>query len=124
MPTISLWPDIFATAAGIRGVRKILEEAGDDLGERSGNVLRFRVRVSRAVSGFLYLCEVVVKNDIGIEVCRVETGLAAFPANVYTADGYQALGVRDEAELKSHLAKVFQSERTKEILVNLIANFG
>ena len=125
--TQTLWPPLPMSGSSLRGMKRILEEAGSGLTESSGGALRFFVHATaHSPRELLFRClvEPAQASHIQIEVCRVETGLTGFPANIYTADEYQAIGIKDEAELLKHLATVFQSERTKEVLVNLIANFG
>ena len=124
--TATLWPELPAAPA-LRGMKKMLEQAGSDLTEQTRGALLFRVHGTAFNRGELvFRCFVTphLAPHIDIEVCRVETGLAAFPAKLHTADGIQIEGIQNEADLRTHLATVFQSHRTKEILVNLIANFG
>lgn len=126
MPATSLWPD-FPALDKPRGMKQILEEAGADIAAKTNDVVEFVVypTTDSLEADFRYDCRLFVpKAHYSYLLCRVLTGPTPFPASVVTPEGQEFHEIMDEPALRGVLAKLFQAEKTKEIVLNLIANFG
>ncbi len=118
-----LWPDI-SVANKPRGMKQILREAGKGLAEKTGNLLKFDVLVIPAPDGnqFTYHGRLIASAvNYTYPLVRVTTGIAAFPADVVADGGVEVKDVPNEDELKKVLADIFQSDRVKQLLNNLLA---
>jgi hypothetical protein len=118
----NLWPN-FLTEARPRGTRQILEEVGAGLGERTGDLVHFRVRplLPHDEDKFRYDCILhLPRADYGFPLCRVVTGPAPFPADLIW-EGGTVTGINSEQELVDHLSAVFNDLRTKEVILNLMS---
>jgi hypothetical protein len=120
----SLWPD-FPTDVKPRGVRQMLEDAGGDIAEKTHGVVQFRVRTYSEGDKFYHDCYLLVPR-VGFQhlLVRVTTGVTPFPAAVFTPSGEGFGDVGNENNLRSVLRQLFQRRETREVVENLIANFG
>ena len=125
MPTTtSLWPD-FPSEVPPRGMRQMLEEAGGDIGQKTGGTIEFRVKVFPEGNNLIHDCYLVVPR-VGYQhlLLRVITGAKPFPAHIATTHEHNSGGVLNEESLRHVLKSNFQSQETREIVGNLIANFA
>jgi hypothetical protein len=121
-----LWPEI-SIATKPRGMKQILREAGKGLAEKTGNLINFDVRARANPVGeqFTFECLLFAPSiTYRYPIVRVTTGVTAFPADVVADGGIERKGIQNEAELKQVLADIFQSDRTKQLLNNLLAVAG
>lgn len=118
-----LWPEFKIDTS--RGMRQMLEDAGQGLEEKTGGVVKFRVsRPMQKGYGFRYECDLVVPSaQYSYPLIHVEAPASTFPATVVWGDG-DSTEVNSESDLRRVLKDVFQSADTKQIVVNLVQNFG
>ncbi|MBX9625464.1 MAG: hypothetical protein K2X82_16780 [Gemmataceae bacterium] len=124
MTATDLWPD-FKVEKKARSVRHILDEAGGGLKQKTGGVVEFRTHHGGASGDaafpFLYLCTLVVpKLGYDYSLLRVVSAPTGFPVRVISDQGTHG-EFADEPGLLAELAKVFRSERTQQIVQNLIS---
>jgi hypothetical protein len=125
MTTTDLWPD-FKFDPKPRGVRQILEEAGQGLKGKTNGLVEFRVwPVEGQKPGlpFRYRCDLrVEKMDYNYRLLEVDSAPTGFPVLVRSGiTSSDVVEASDEASLLAALAKVFQSEQTKAVIKNLIS---
>ncbi|MEO2088668.1 MAG: hypothetical protein ABGY75_04105 [Gemmataceae bacterium] len=124
MSATSLWPE-FKFDTKLRGMNQILLEAGADISEKTNGIIGYSIESHATSDGLSHRCMIFVQGHrYRIELYSVETGHTNFPAALYSADGVGVENIPDEASLRTHLEKIFNSDRTKQIVQNLIANFG
>lgn len=125
MSATSLWPD-FKLDAKPRGMRHILLDAGADVDQKTNSRVYFSVETVPSDAGLSYHCFLISRGDprYKVELFAVHTKHQNFPANLYSADGGGVGDIPDEATLLKHLEQIFNSERTKQIVLNMISNFG
>ena len=122
--TTSLWPE-FSAQAKPRGMRQILENAGGDIAEKTRGVVEFRVKTYSEGDKFYHDCYLVVPRvRFQHLLLRVITDAKPFPATLATLRGQTIGSIPDEANLRETLKEHFQSQETREVVENLIANFG
>jgi hypothetical protein len=125
MTTTDLWPDIKIEPKP-RGVRQMLEEAGQGLKEKTHGWVEFQVwPVEGQKPGlpFRYRCELHVRNlDYSYRLLEVDSAPTGFPVQVRSGLASNDVAeASDEASLRAALASVFQSEQTKAVIENLIS---
>lgn len=123
MSTASLWPEFTAPP---RGMRQILFDAAGDIKEKTNGVVRFYVDIFRTEPGLSHSCYLrAEKADYNYLLFRVETlGPSPFPARLIAPDMGVNVLISDEATLRSRLQELFNHPTTKELVLNLMANFG
>ncbi len=126
MPAIDLWPD-FKIDAKPRGVRQMLEEAGEGLKEKTNGLVDFRVWPDEDRDRDFpvrYRCDLYVrKMDYNFALFAVHASATGFPVKVVAgpevAEGPFKVG--DESALYAALANIFRSEYTKAVVQNLVS---
>jgi hypothetical protein len=126
MTATDLWPD-FKIDPKPRGIRQILEEAGQGLKAKTNGLVEFRVWPVESRSGPYPLrlrCELyVAKLDYAYFLMEVDTAATGFPVELRT--GSVPVGgvlvADDETALLTALARIFQSEHTRDVIQNLIS---
>ena len=126
MSRTSLWPEL-PIATKPRGMRQMLTAAGADIREQTKDIVHFHVvtegRNKQGELEFVHYCRFYIPSAGGLmfDLLQVQTGPTAFPAKVEWSKGSHT--VENEEQLRQKLAEIFQSEHTKQLLLNLIANF-
>lgn len=127
MPATDLWPD-FKIESKPRGIRQILEEAGQGLKEKTNGLVQFRVwpaESQRSEFPFRLRCQLrVEKLDYDYLLMEVDTSATGFPVEVRTdALGQNGLLLKigDEASLLALLSNIFRSAQTTAVVQNLIS---
>ena len=122
MPTVDLWPD-FKIDPKPRGIRQMLEEAGEGLKPKTKDLVEFRAWPADGRSPefpFRFRCELYVRTlDYHYPLFEVYSSATGFPAQVRT--GGSTTPVVTEAELFSALGEVFQAAETRAVIQNLIS---
>ena len=122
MPATDLWPD-FKIDPKPRGIRQILEEAGQGLKEKTNGMVAFRVLPTEGRKfefPFRLRCELYIeKLDYNYLLLEVDTSASGFPAEART-DGEQ-IPISNESELLSTLASIFRSTQVRAVIQNLIS---
>lgn len=124
-----LWPD-FKIETKPRGVRAVLEEAGQELKGKTGGLVELRVFLHSIEQGnlptALYRGDLYVpKIDYTFSGFVIgKAPLTGFPVAVWTTLG-DASGLSgtaaNEDELRGILSEIFHSERTQLVVQNLIS---
>jgi hypothetical protein len=117
MPATNLWPKP-------RGIRQMLEEAGEGLKEKTNGIVTFRVwpldNDRDRKFPFRFRCDLSVeKLDYNYPLLYVNSSATGFPAEVQTDTGGRP--VADENDLRITLETIFHSDTTKAIIENLIS---
>jgi hypothetical protein len=126
MPATDLWPD-FHIDSKPRGVRQILEEAGEGLKEKTGGLVEFRVWPDEERDRefpIRYRCDLYVqKMDYNFPLLAVHASPTGFPVKVVTGAGVPEAPLKagDESSLHAVLASIFRSDYTKAVVRNLIS---
>jgi hypothetical protein len=118
-----LWPDITIDQS-TRGIKQILEEAGQGLKEKTHGFVEFRVAPSVSADPlypFRFRCDLwVPRLSYSFSLVLIESAPNGFPVVVKSAPDID-VRVEDEAQLLSKLAEIFRSSRTQGIIQNLVA---
>ncbi|MDB5311101.1 MAG: hypothetical protein JWO38_5303 [Gemmataceae bacterium] len=122
MAAADLWPD-FPIDPKPRGVRQILREAGAGLKENTNGLIEFRVFPRGDVRDGTYLfdCELVLLDlDYTFLLLRVKGSPTGFPLEVISESSPPVV-VKDGQQLLAVLSGLFLSDRTHQIVQNLIS---
>ncbi|QEL16124.1 hypothetical protein [Limnoglobus roseus] len=125
MTTASLWPALPAVKP--RSMRQMLLEAGVGIRDLTNGLIHFQVatsaqKVDKQLKFFHYCTISVPLAALSFPLFQVRTEAAPFPAEVTWDGGTQR--AENEDHLRQLLAGIFQSEQSKTLVYNLIANFS
>ncbi|HTN76360.1 MAG TPA: hypothetical protein VL096_13975 [Pirellulaceae bacterium] len=117
----NVWPD-FSKEATPRGMRKMLEELCAGLETKTRGLVRANVsQVNLDDDEFRYTVELdVPQATFQYPLLTVQTGIGPFPAKIVWSGG-DFVEVDKEEGLAHFIKVILESERTRELIKNLMA---
>lgn len=121
---VGLWPD-FKIRQQPQGMKQLLQEAVAGLSEQTDGKLDCFVQPDGTEYGFVFSVVVrVVATGHQFTLFRVRTPIQSFPAVLEGAVSPSQVQIANADEFHATIAKVLQSQLTRETITNILANLG